>query len=173
MDPGRGIEPRPPGSEPGVLPVRPSRIGRSVEERDVPHRPRALLGVRQHAVPGREHDGVVVRVTDGAFRVQLRVANHLPPRPHAGDRHRVPPPAGARPWRPPRRRRPPPTPGSPLRTSALVAPAQALALLASVPYEQQQTAVVLVASTTSAEPATTRSSKNSPRRSVLTSIRAA
>src|SRR5262245_11438988 len=84
--PGQGLEPRLPRSERGVLPVRRSRIvvgaaaaaptGLSVEERDVAHRLRALLGVHEHAVPARQGDRRVVGMAYRALGVQLGVADH-------------------------------------------------------------------------------------------------
>src|SRR5207249_10044159 len=38
---------------------------RSVEERDVPHGTRGLLGVHQHAMPAVQHDRVVLRMANG------------------------------------------------------------------------------------------------------------
>ena len=89
-NPGRGVEPRSPRSERGVLPVRRSRNGAgacrrrrppSVEERDVPHRTRALLGVHHDPMPAAQHDRGVIGMPDGALRVQLWVADE--PRPAA------------------------------------------------------------------------------------------
>ena len=61
------------------------RIGarhRSVDEHDVPHRPRALLRVHQNAVPTGEGDRRVVRMRHRASRVHLRLADLA--RPTAG-----------------------------------------------------------------------------------------
>src|SRR5262249_33353409 len=48
----------------------------SVKKCDVPHCLRALLGVREHAVPAREVDRRVVGMANRALGVQLRVADH-------------------------------------------------------------------------------------------------
>jgi hypothetical protein len=64
MDPGQGVEPRSPRSERGVLPLDdPGKGGRStawsarrsVEEGDVLHRARALLGLPRDPVPAVQH----------------------------------------------------------------------------------------------------------------------
>src|SRR5262245_54486549 len=62
---------------------RPALAGRPhlVEERHVPHRTRALLGVHQHSMPVGKHDRVVIRMPYRTLRVQLRVADHLAPGP--------------------------------------------------------------------------------------------
>ena len=84
VNPGQGVEPRSPRSERGVLPVRRSRnvrapaaegARRSIEERDVPHRTRALLGVHHDPVPAVQQDRRVVGMTNRTLREQLGVAD--------------------------------------------------------------------------------------------------
>src|SRR5262245_8233507 len=57
---------------------RPGRP-RSVQERDVPHRSRLVLGGHEHTVPAVQDDRVVIRVADGALRPDVRVSDHLAP----------------------------------------------------------------------------------------------
>ncbi len=72
-DPGRGVEPRSPRSERGVLPVRRSRSGPALRRsRRRPHRTRALLGVHHDAMPTAQDGRGVIGVPDGALGVQLR-----------------------------------------------------------------------------------------------------
>src|SRR2546426_2765161 len=90
MNPGQGVEPRSPRSERGVLPVRRSRntrasaasgARRSVQERDVPHRTRALFGVHYDPVPAVQCDRRVIGMADRSLCEQLGVADE--PRPAA------------------------------------------------------------------------------------------